>query len=201
MRHWRGEYFQTLKDVAAEASETQAWAEYARFCAEYERGLRPQALSTLDCFICNLERKPFIERRNFVSWLLTKTHGMQGEHMAIPHPLRLRIIEPTLVEWTAEEPSCAEPHRWIGGYEHLKRALELDERDEIARRKLIVRLLRVGTHLLPQKYVGDPRRDLQALLEAETLLNGLPNVNERRNWSAEIKEERLLIQQHLDKAK
>jgi hypothetical protein len=126
---------------------------------------------------------------------------MQGEHMAIPYPLRLRIIEPTLVEWTAEEPCCAEPHRWIGGYEHLKRALELDEGDEIARRKLIIRLLGVGTHLSPEMYVGDPHQDLHALLEAETLLDGLPDADERRQWSAEIQEERFRIQQYLDKTK
>ena len=53
------------------------------------------------------------------------------------------------------EPRCSEPHRWIGGYDHLKLALELDSGDHVARRKLIICLLGVGTHQLPDVYVGD----------------------------------------------
>jgi hypothetical protein len=98
------------------------------------------------------------------------------------------------------EPDCAEPHRWIGGYEHLKRALELDATDELARRKLIICLLQVGSHLLPKAYVGDPHQDLKNLSEAEALLHGLPNEDERRQWSVEIQEERFLILQYLGKA-
>ena len=119
--------------------------------------------------------------------------------MAVPHPLRLRIVEPTLVEWTAVEPKCSEPHRWLGGYEHLKLALELNEADDIARRKLIICLLGVGTHELPAAYVGDPQQDLAALDEAEALLERIPSEDERRLLFAEIQEERFLIEKYLRK--
>jgi hypothetical protein len=56
--------------------------------------------------------------------------------MLIPHPLQIRLVEPTLVEWTVVEPNCSEPHLWLGGYDHVKRELEPD--NQLARRKLII---------------------------------------------------------------
>ena len=197
MWHWRQNTFETLRTLAVEASRTPACSEYARFCVDYERGLRNKALATLDGFISELERAPFVERRNFVSWVLGKTYRRDGEHLAIPHPLRLRIIEPTLLEWTAEEPGCAEPHRWIGDREHLRRALELDPTDEIATRKLLIQLLATGTDHLPDGYIGDPYKDIEALKEAESLLDVLSDTDERREWFAEIHEQRFIIEKYL----
>ena len=56
MYFWRDEYFQTLKDVAAEARTVPAWADYAAFCEEYERGLRPEAFNILERFTSSMER-------------------------------------------------------------------------------------------------------------------------------------------------
>jgi len=197
MWYWRHDYFKTLRDIAADASEKTEWAGYAKFGLEYERGLRPQAFATLERFICAFESAPFSERRSFVSWLMKTTEGTSGKLMAIPHPLRLRIVEPTLLVWTAADPKCSEPHCWLGGYEHLKLALELDSSNQIARRKLIISLLAVGSHQLPDAYVGDPHQDLVSLAEAEALLQGISNDDERRQWSVAIQEERFIIQQYL----
>jgi hypothetical protein len=79
----------------------------------------------------------------------------------VPHPLHVRVVEPTLLEWTEVEPGCSEPHRWLGGYEHLKRAIELAPDDELARRKLVVLILgRVGfaSYELPVGYLAPPMR-------------------------------------------
>jgi hypothetical protein len=196
--YWRREYFQTLKDVADAARQCPEWAEYANFCREYESGLREQAFVTLERFVSALERAPFSERRRFVSWLMHTTDGTSGRHMTVPHPLQLRVVEPTLVEWTAVDPKCSEPHRWLGGYEHLKSALEIDPRDELAIQKLIVLILgSVGTQELPDRYVGEPRLDLVALEEAEELLHGLSSDNERRQLAEAIQEERSLIRRYL----
>jgi hypothetical protein len=206
MWHWRDDDFTTLRNVAAEAAHEPEWSDYSKFCFDYERGLRPQAFATLERFIHFFERKPFAERRRFVSWLMTllyvrhRTDGLRGQHKAVPHPLRLRIIEPTLLEWTAVEPHCAEPHRWLGGYEHLKSAVDVDSTDVIARRKLITLILsNVGysTHELPEGYIGEPHQDLALLHEAAELLDGIPNGDERRQLEDEIAEERSLIQEYL----
>ncbi len=202
MWHWRDEYFKTLRDVSAGAARSPEWYEYARFCSEYECGLRREAFTTLDRFILRLEREGFSERRRFVSWLLNTTNGVQGQHMALPHPLRVRIIEPTLIEWTAVEPTCSEPHRWLGGYEHLQSALEIDASDEIARRKLVSLILGSGdysTHELPSGYIGDPHQDLAALAEANELASSLSSEIERKQFAEEIEQQRLLIQTYLSK--
>jgi hypothetical protein len=204
MYFWRDRYFQTVKEVAVEAGDTPQWADYAAFCTEKERGLRQQAMSLLNRFISSLEGAPFPERRRFVSWLLDKTDGREGQHMLVPHPLFKRVIEPTLLEWTSTEPACSEPHRWLGGYEHLKHALELDPADELARRKFIACILgKVGfsTHELPFGYLGVPEKDLAALDEAEAALSRLPSDETRQCFDAEIAQVRKLIDDYLLKGK
>jgi len=199
MWFWRKTYFQTLKDVAAEAGASPTWADYAAYCTEHERGLRPQAFAILDRFISQMESASFEERRRFVSWLLHHCDLRDGSHMLAPHPLRRRVIEPTLAEWLQVEPASSEPHRWLGGYEHLKRAIELDPSDEIARRRFIGGILgqvNYSTHELPSGYLGEPNGDLAALAEAEAALAGLSS-DDRGRAAAEFAEQRRLIEEYL----
>lgn len=199
MWFWRDTYFQTLKDVAAEAGASPEWADYAAFCTEHERGLRRQAFEILERFISQMERASFGERRRFVSWLLHRADLRDGSQMLAPHPLNKRVIEPTLAEWLQVEPASSEPHRWLGGYDHLKRAVELDPTDEIAHRRFISWILGhvdYSTHELPFGYLGEPSADLTALAEAEAVLSGLSSENDRRRVAAEIAEQRRLIEDY-----
>jgi len=200
MHFWRKKYFQTLKEAATEASGSADWGDYAAFCAEYERGRRPQAFNSLERFMGTIERAPFAARRRFVSWLLHRADGREGQNMLVPFPLRLRVVEPTLLEWIEVEPGCSEPHRWLGGYEHLKRALELAPEDELARRKLVALILaKVGmsTHELPIGYLGVAHKELEALSEAERLIKNLSNDDYRIQFAAKIAEQRVLIEEYL----
>ncbi len=202
MHYWRKDYFDLLKEVAAEAAEHPHWNDFANYCFHSERGLRRDAFTYLSNFIREMERLPFQERRRFVSWLLTKTYGCKDQVLLIAHPLKLRIIEPTLLEWTVIEPECSEPHRWLGGVEHLQTALALDSEDRIARRKLIVAILSdvsFSTHELPSGYIGSPQEDLLALTEAEALVNNSPDAEDRTLFAKEIAGERALIESYLRK--
>ena len=67
MYFWREDCFRTLKDVAAEAKMSPEWADYAAFCTEYERGLRPKAFAILEQFMHSMERASFADRQRFVS--------------------------------------------------------------------------------------------------------------------------------------
>jgi hypothetical protein len=201
MHFWRKEYFQTLKDIAADAAAVPEWVDYAAFCSQYERGLRGQAFAILERFLSSMERAKFADRRRFVSWLMQRADGREGRHMLVPHPLQVRVVEPTLLEWTVVEPGSSEPHRWLGGYDHLKRAIELQPDDTVARRKFVVFILgRVGfaTHELPIGFIGAPTEGLTLLEEAETALRGLLNDDLGR-FAQKIAENRALILEYLSK--
>jgi hypothetical protein len=200
MHFWRQEYFKTLKEVGTEVRAEPQWTDYAAFCELFEHGLRKEAFTHLDRFISSLELSGFADRRRFVRWILERTDGRAGRHMLIPHPLQLRVVEPTLLEWTLVEPECYEPHLWLGGNEHLRRAIELAPDNELAAKKLIVLVLSgVGhsTHELPNGYLGTPEEDLAALGEAKHLVQKLSNDDERARLAADIAEERKLIQEYL----
>ena len=122
--------------------------------------------------------------------------------MLIPHPLQVRVVEPTLLEWTVVEPRCSEPHLWLGGYDHVQRAFELEPDSQLARRKLIILILArvdLASHELPTGYLGDINKDLATLSEAEELLKGLSNEEDRLSLAADIAEDRRLIEEHLRK--
>jgi len=201
MHYWREDYFETLRKAAADAvCESPSWQDYADFCLEYERGLRSQAFLILGRFISRLEREPFEERRRFVSWLMQTANEEKGSHMLVPHPLRVRIVDPTLLEWTEAEPRNSEPHRWIGGREHLEKAIELDPTDCIALRKLVIQLLSwvsYAAHELPAGYLGSTSEDLVILKNAEDLLPRLANEDDRAAYAATIAEERHAIHEYL----
>jgi hypothetical protein len=203
MHYWRKQYFELLKKPADDAiCESAEWQDYADFCLEYERGLRKQAFLILERFILRMEREPFMERRRFVSWLMKAAEGQKGSHMLVPRPLMVRIVEPTLLEWTDVEPSSSEPHRWIGGLEHLEKALELDPTDHIASKKLVIVLLGAvdyATHELPYGYLGSASEDLPALSKAEALLPRLANEDDRAAYAVDIAEQRYAIHEYLRK--
>ena len=134
-----------------------------------------------------------------MSWLLSISYGREGRHMLIPHPLNIRVVEPTLLEWSELEPACSEPHRWLGDYAHLERAIELDPADQIALRELVISLLsRVGysTHELPVGYLGSPKIDLETLDRIKALLPGILSDDDRAAYAAAVAEEMAAINEY-----
>jgi hypothetical protein len=201
--YWREGYFETLRKAAADAvCESADWQDYADFCLKSECGLRSQAFSILERLISRMELEPFPERRRFVRWLMSMSYRQEGRHMLLPYPLRLRIVEPTLLEWTMAEPSDSEPHRWIGGLDHLEQAIKLDPADFIALRELVIALLSqvsYTTDELPAGYLGSATEDLAALSKAEALLPRLANEDDRAAYAADIAEARYASHEHLQK--
>ena len=94
--------------------------------------------------------------------------------------------------------TAREPHRWLGGHEHLRHALKIDPNDQYALQKLIVLLLSsIGAAELPERYLGSPTDDLDVVKEAAELLDRLSDENARQLFSKAIREERTLILDHL----
>jgi len=200
MLFWRDDYFAILKDVAAKARAVPLWSDYADYCVEYERGLRADAFTILERFISSMECASFEERQQFVSWLSRQADGRQGRNMLIPHPLHVRLVEPTLLEWTLVQPLCSEPHLWLGGYDHVKQALELEPDNQLARRKLIIILWgQVDFKSYEFDHLGNIEKDLSTLRDVEELLKGLSNEEDRLSLAAALAEDRRVIEEHLRK--
>jgi hypothetical protein len=199
MFYWRDSYFRDLQEAAAAASD-QGWSQYAEYCTEHEKGLRAPAFAVLGKFIQTVQSAPVSERRRFVSWVLEFANERRGRDLLIPYPLKTRLVEPTLLEWVEAEPDNSAPHRWLGGRDHLERALELDPSDQIARKRLIILLLsgiEYATHELPRGYLGDLPDDLKVLDRVEALLPDLLDKHLRDSYAQAVSEEREAIAKYL----
>ena len=170
MWFWRDSFCSSLTEIATEARNHSGWEPFGEYCSLQERGLRPQAMVVLNKFVFHLEAWPFEQRKIFVSWLLHRSDDRDGANMLKPHQLLHKIIGPTLKQWVALEPNASEPHRWLGGTAHLRRAIELNPEDMIARRLLIehvVSFVGYSVHELPIGYLGDPDDDLADVIAAQ----------------------------------
>jgi hypothetical protein len=152
---------------------------------ESERGLRRQALEKLDKFIVAMEQAPFPDRQRFVIWLINRVSDRGCKYNLCTETLELRIVSPTLLEWPMIDPNRSEPHRWLGGFEHLRLAMQIDPADHIARGMLVRFILNqigMNTHEIPTGYgyLGEPNEGFATLDEAEQLILGLPGEVERK---------------------
>jgi hypothetical protein len=132
MYFWRDKNFHSLTEAASFSAEIPDWKDYSEYCSLLERGLRKDALSHLAKFIDSAISWNFSQKRHFVSWLFHFAHTNPDCFQLMPQHLSKRLLEPTLTEWAEREPSCAEPYRWLGTHEHLRQAIELEPKDEIA---------------------------------------------------------------------
>lgn len=218
MRGDERERTQALLRMAEEAGRVPAWAEYALYCRARERGLRPRALGHLDAFLRAAVRWPFPERREFAGWLARALENPDWERYDLsPHPLVVRLLRPTLLEWTEREPASPLPHRWLGMFfsayaytaaaqapdsplpaeRHLRRALELDPGEQPARIHLVRLLLErlyFAAHHLPAVYLGDPGEDLALAAEVARLVEGVAEPGLRSHLRGEAAAARRLVE-------
>ncbi len=194
MYFWRDKYFKTLTEAGNYASAILAWTEYGQFCELREKGLRKEAFAHLQSFIESATNWSLSEKKQFVSWLYNFAYVRRDHsHLLMPHPLRVILLEPTLLEWIRHEPKTGEPHRWLGTPDHLKAAIRLDATDEIARERMASSLLGgVGNALRHlsccQYYAGNPSEDLQALEKVEVLIEGLPDAEMHAQYYVQMAE-------------
>ncbi len=175
----------------AHSSINSAWAEYANYCEVLERGLRKDAFNHLAKLIESSAGWSFSEKKEFVTWLYHYAYPNRFLNQLFPHPLRVKLLEPTLAEWICREPDNSEPHRWIGGLAHLKEAVRLNPTDDIACYLLANTILgHVGysIHELPYGYIGNPKEDLILLEEAESVMGGISDKEKMSEYQSEIAE-------------
>ena len=189
MYYWRDKTFQALAEAADYASTLPGWAEYGRFCALLEKGLRKDAFKHLSAFIEEAAGWPFSEKRKFVSWLYQFASEREDSFLLMPQPLHKGFLEPALNEWVELEPESGEPHRWLGTHEHLKEAVRLNPSDEIARERLanmVFGWVGYSAHDLPYGYIGNPEEDLHILAEVESVIGGMSDEARRAEYQGEL---------------
>lgn len=200
MYFWRDKNFHSLTEAASFSSDIPDWKDYSEYCKLLERGLRKDAFSHLSTFIDSAIGWDFSQKRQFASWLFHFAYTNPDCFQLMPQPLSKRLLEPTLTEWTEREPGCAEPHRWLGTRKHLRQAIELDSKDEIARQLLIENLfhgVHYATHELPYGYIGNPQEDFLNLDEIESLLLGITDSKSYQLCTDAMSKYRTIINDYL----
>lgn len=171
----------TLIFLAAEAGREEGWHDFSRFCEFRGQGVRATAMEHLNKFLCTTAQWPLEKRLAFSKWVLWRSRKFHDDRVVLPHPIRERLIVPTLRSWSEASPDEAEAHLWLGllrcddPSRHLDQALELDPSCELARRTLtdwIISDVEYNQHELPSFYINDPADDLGELDRASTLAAG-----------------------------
>jgi hypothetical protein len=201
MWYWRDEDFNILAEASRIASGNPDWDEYAKYCELLEKGLRKDAFSYLSKFIESSSDWSFVEKKEFVSWLYHYAYPKRFLNQLLPHPLREKLLEPTLAEWVCREPKNSEPLRWIGGVEQLREAIKLNPADEIACYRLadvVFGYVDYAIHELPYGYIGNPEDDLGLLREVEATISGISDAEIRAEYQGEVVEMRKRIYAYLN---
>jgi hypothetical protein len=177
MLYWRKDSFEKLATIQDRIAEHPELAHYVGYLNNIEQGLRRQALAHIEPLIGTLQQLDIPRKRELATILCRETEISTG-HRLIPHPLQAEFIQPVIRDWLESDPDAAEPRRWTGDLEDLKRAVELDSSCDHTRWHLIIRILaHVGfsTHELPAGYLGDVDTDEGLLIlagrEAQRLID------------------------------
>jgi hypothetical protein len=206
MYYWNKDNFEGLEDIARSLRDSTDVKDFSDYCRLRAEGLRKQAFGALTRFLFQALNWEFEERRNFVDWLLTVQYNNPRVHQLIPQPLKEKLVEPTLIEWTQYQPESPIPHRWRGVYfgefEELERALALDATDLVARSVAASRLLsdvEYATHHLCEGFFIGSEQEAESLLEqAFAHIQRLPESGNRSSLETGYEQLRHLLHDWLE---
>jgi hypothetical protein len=197
-----------LSTAAREAESLEGLSGFADYCRLREKGVRREAFAALRRFLDEARGWPWDKRTRFVDWVLTFMHEHPSAHELNSEPLMTGLVLPTLDEWCAREPGNPAPWRWRGSlvfdedHQDLRRAIELDPREQLAREQLIGRRLTlIDGYMegLSQVPVDLAEKALATLSEIERLVEELePSRGGRAGYAREVHDYREVLQSYLD---
>ena len=153
-----------------------------------ERGLRKACLLHMDGFIEEADTWYFERQRTFVSWLLSTCEGETDASVLLIHPLKERLLKPTLKKWMKEMPDDVRPYRWYGlFFDEDDRFIYLQEAiTRGGRREQLVIETMIDHHLYglwysfhhldEDLYLGEIEEDAATLTEAWLLIEQLEDA-------------------------
>ncbi len=182
------------------------WKLYSSYCFAREKGLRSEAFKHLESFLKSTSRWTVEDRREFVKFLFPYFEEVEdADYGPFPQPLSEMLVKPTLEEWCKDKVSDSLPFRWYGIYygseEHLFKALELNPKDDIARKTLLSRWaynIYYSVHHLPQGYIGDPYEDLKLSEKIYNNIALLQNEEQRKKWKEDVDEDMELVKNYIE---
>jgi hypothetical protein len=181
LHYWNKAHFECLAELAVELASAPHLEGLAEYCKLRGLGLRKEAFSSLDRFLDEASALPEMERRNAVISLLEAHARAPNAHTLLTWPLMNALIIPTLEGWLKQQEAPAAVH-WLGVLQRdaalLRRAIELDQHDLPARRKLIdfaLSEVEYATHHLGEgRFIGDTQEAISSLATARSLIATAP---------------------------
>ena len=177
--YWNQSNFEGLLAVADSISAEPLWCAFADYCTLREKGLRKQALASIERLINQSADWSAYERRRFVNWIYETHLRFPDVHQLIVTPLNQRLLIPALATWIEDDPANAIPRRWLGfatgDHAHFADALSRDPKDDVSRYRLVCRKLGdvdFQCHHLPVYFIDDPTDALKLLDDARDLSAG-----------------------------
>jgi hypothetical protein len=154
---------------------------FADYCNYLEKGLRKDALKCLDIFLDNTKDWDYITKATFCKTIFSVSSTTNNNlDFVFTTNLTEKLIKPTLLEMTTQEPDTYLAFKWYGQYfrntTFIKKANELNPTDNSIKLILLNSLendLWSSTHNLPEGYLGDIEEDEHTLELAFSLLDSL----------------------------
>ena len=179
MWYWSQSNFEGLLAVSDSISTEPLWRAFAEYCTLREKGLRKQALASIERLISESADWSTSERRRFVNWIYETHLRFPDVHQLIVTPLNQRLLIPTLETWIADDPANSTPRRWLafatGDHTHFVDALSRDPQDDMSRYRVVYRHLAdvdYQCHHLPEYFIDDPIDASKLLADARDLCAG-----------------------------
>jgi hypothetical protein len=201
MWYWRKENYEGLLGFANQIADEPELSDYANYCNLREKGLRKEAFISLNKFIESTRKWSLQQRYKFVDLIFQVEFENTGVYDLVPHPLNKFLFEPTLAEWVQVNPDDPSVYRWLGGENNWRKALLLDENDQVSLFRLVKRLIYnsyFSTHHLPEGYIGNPSEDMMELYEAQGLMHKIKDPDVQTAFLVELDNYKELVGNYLE---
>lgn len=195
-----------LITVGTEAAKNPAWAHYANYCFEREKGRRKTALLEMDKFLTAAEKWVLEEKINFLHFIFPFFEQIpDASYGPFPQPLSKQLVEPALISWCDTNPADSRPFRWYGRYyksvEHLEKAITLNPADDHARSYLIeewMTLIDFSLHHFPECFIGNPADSVAQGERVQLQIEQLISPALKKSWTEKLAYSLHLIQTYIN---
>lgn len=195
-----------LLTVGNSALKNPLWTDFAQYCIDREKGLRRGAFKNLDNFLKSTESWTHNTKVDFLKFLFPYFENVRdADYAAFPQPLSEKLLKPTLTVWGELETNDNNPFRWFGIYykseTHLFKALEIEPKDDKARRTLIdwwSYNIYFSVHHLPNGYIGEPKTDIELGEKIKRQIDLLTDINLKTDLTNELEEDLELVRNYIE---